>query len=181
MTYTLDDFSKDCHVALSQDPGAGGREKVRQKLELLLANPAFVKEHLAPQGKGKTVLYHDPETDVYVMAHGTDRGNRKGKPHDHGASWAVYGQAIGITEMKVWERTDDRRRDGHAEVEDINRFLLEPGKAALFDTGIIHSTAHPKPARWVRVTGTDLDTIERYAYDPDRQEMKRMTPGQREA
>ena len=34
----------------------------------------------------------------------------------------------------------------------------------------------PDPARWVRVTGTDLDTIDRYAYDPDRQEMKRMTP-----
>lgn len=181
MTYTLDDFSRDCHAALTGDPGAAGREKIRAKLELLLANPDFVKRHLEGQGRGKTVLYHDPDTDVYVMAHGTDQGNRKGKPHDHGASWAVYGQAIGVTEMTVWERTDDRGRDGHAAVEDIMTFALEPGKAALFDTGIIHSTAHPRPARWVRVTGTDLDTIERYSYDPERQAMKRMTPAPQDA
>lgn len=176
MAYTLEEFSNDCHAALKKDPGAGGREEIRAHLEKLLVNEEFVKEHLAGQGSGKTVLYHDPDTDVYVMAHGTDQGNRKGKPHDHGASWAVYGQAIGTTNMTVWERTDDRSEEGKATVEDIHEFPLEPGKAALFDTGIIHSTAHPDPARWVRVTGTDLDTIERYAYDPERQQMKRMTP-----
>ena len=176
MTYTLEKFCTDCHTALTEDPGAGGREKIRAQLENLLGNEEFVQTHLAPQGSGKMLLYHDPETDVYVMAHGTDQGNRIGKPHCHGASWAVYGQAIGDTNMTVWERTDDRSKDGQATVEDIHQFTLSPGKAALFDTGIIHSTAHPKPARWVRVTGTDLDTIERYAYDPGRHEMKRMTP-----
>ena len=176
MAYTLEDFCSDCHDALKEDPGAGGREKIRVQLEKLLANGDFVQSYLAAQGSGKTPLYHDNETDVWVMAHGTDQGNRKGKPHCHGASWAVYGQAIGETNMTVWERTDDRSQDGHATVEDIHQFTLSPGKAALFDTGIIHSTAHPKPARWVRVTGTDLDTIERYAYDPERQQMKRMTP-----
>ena len=53
-------------------------------------------------------------------------------------------------------------------------FAGQPGKAALFDTGTIHSTAHPDKARWVRVTGTDLDTIERYSYDPERKTMKMM-------
>ena len=41
-----------------------------------------------------------------------------------------------------------------------------PGNAALFDIGIIHSTAHPEPARWIRITGTDFNTIKRYTYDP---------------
>jgi hypothetical protein len=181
MTYTLEDFSRDCHAALSEDAGPAGRGKIRAKLEQLLANPDFVRKHLAGQGEGRTLLYHDPDTGVHVMAHGADRGDRPGRPHDHGASWAVYGQAIGATEMTVWERTDDRARDGHAEVEAINSFVLEPGRAALFDTGIIHSTAHPGPARWVRVTGADLDTIERYSYDPERQAMKRMTPTRQEA
>jgi hypothetical protein len=176
MAYTLEQFGTDCHEALARDPGAGGREAIRAKLEKLLANPDFVKIYLVGQRSDKTVLYHDPDTDVYVMAHGTNQGDRKGRPHDHGVSWAVYGQAVGVTKMTVWERTDDRNRNGYAALEDIYAFTLEPGKAALFDTGIIHSTAHPKPARWVRVTGTDLDTIERYAYDPDRQTMKRMMP-----
>lgn len=173
MAYTLAQFAADCHEALTRDPGPGGRETVRARLETLLAEPDFVAA-LSPGGSGKAVLHHDPETGIYVMAHGADGGGRKGRPHDHGASWAVYGQATGITEMTVWERTDDRSRPGHAVLEDIHAFTLEPGSAALFDTGIIHSTAHPRPARWVRVTGTDLDAIERHAYDPERQRMTRM-------
>lgn len=174
MAYTLDDFCRDAHDAMAKDSGPVGREAIRSHLEKLLANEDFVAAHLAGQKKGKTPLYHDDAFGFYVMAHGTDEGDRVGKPHDHGSSWAVYGQAIGLTNMTVWQRTDDGSVEGHAELAAERSFPLEPGKAALFDSGVIHSTAHPKPARWVRVTGTDLDTIERHAYDPDRQAMKRM-------
>ena len=176
MTYTLDQFCADAHDAMAKDSGKAGRNAIRGYLEKLLVNPDFVTEYLASQESRKTLLYHDKDFDFYVMAHGTDAKNRKGKPHDHGASWAVYGQAIGLTNMTVWDRTDDGSQDGHAELVEDQAFPLNPGKAALFDTGVIHSTAHPEPARWVRVTGTNLDTIERYAYDPDRHVMKLMTP-----
>ena len=79
--------------------------------------------------------------------------------------------------MTIWNRIDDGSQIGHAELNAIQTFSLNPGQAALFDTGIIHSTAHPKPARWIRVTGTNLDTIERYSYDVDRQVINRMVPG----
>lgn len=173
MAYTLEQFCQDCHDALTADPGPGGREQVRAHLEKLLANKNFVAEHLSSQSKGKTLLHHDPETGFYVMAHGTDSG-KTGKPHDHGASWAVYGQGIGLTNMTEWRRTDDGGSPEHAEIEVERKFPLEPGKAALFDSWVIHSTAHPGPARWVRVTGTDLDTIERYSYDPERKTAKMM-------
>lgn len=169
MAYTLEQFSQDCHDALTADPGPGGRQRIAEHLEQLLANADFVAEYLSDQSKGKTLLHHDPETGFYAMAHGTDDG-KTGKPHDHGASWAVYGQATGITNMSVWRRADE---DG-AGIELDRAFALEPGKAALFDSGIIHSTAHPGKARWVRVTGTDLDTIERYSYDPERKTRKMM-------
>jgi predicted metal-dependent enzyme (double-stranded beta helix superfamily) len=174
MAYTFEDFCRDAHDAMARDPGPAGREAIRTHLEKLLANADFVATRLAGQSRGKTELYHDEESDFYVMAHGTDQGDRVGPPHDHGASWAVYGQAIGLTNMTVWDRTDDGSRPGHAELAPDRTFPLEPGRAALFDTGVIHSTAHPKPARWVRVTGTNLDTIERHAYDPERKAMKRM-------
>ncbi len=176
MTYTLEEFCADAHNAMENDSGSAGRDAIRAHLEKLLVNSDFVHEHLSTQSSGKTLLYHDQEFDFYVMAHGTDAGNRKGKPHDHGASWAVYGQATGMTNMTIWHRVDDGDQPGHAELAEHETFPLKPGHAALFDTGVIHSTAHPEPARWVRVTGTDLDTIERYAYDPGRQVMKRMTP-----
>lgn len=178
MTYTLDQFCADAHDAMAKDPGNAGRNEIRAYLERLLTNQDFITEHLTAQRTGKALLYHDNDFDFYVMAHGTSEENRKGTPHDHGASWAVYGQAIGITNMTVWNRTDDGSQNGHAEISKDQTFPLNPGNAALFDTGVIHSTAHPGPARWVRVTGTNLDTIARHAYDPDRQFMKLMTPTQ---
>jgi len=176
MAYSLEEFCADSVAALKADPGARGRDAIRAHLEKLLVNEDFIAEHLAGQGKGKTVLFHDPETGFYVNAHGTDEGNRKGKPHDHGESWAVYGQATGLTNMTVWQRTDDGSDPETAQIAEKETFPLKPGTAALFDTGIIHSTAHPDPARWVRVTGTDFDTIERYAYDPGRGTKIRMGP-----
>ncbi len=173
MAYTLEQFCKDSHDALSADPGPGGRERIRACLEKLLANADFVAEHLSDQSQGKTLLHHDPETGFYAMAHGTDDG-KTGKPHDHGASWAVYGQASGVTNMSVWRRTDDGSAADHAEIEIERTFPLEPGVAALFDSSVIHSTAHPGKARWVRVTGTDLDTIKRFSYDPEHKTMKPM-------
>lgn len=173
MAYTLEQFCQDCHDALTADPGPAGRERIIAHLEQLLANADFVAAYLSDQSQGKTLLHHDPETGFYAMAHGTDDG-KTGKPHDHGASWAVYGQATGITNMSVWHRTDSGGAADHAEIELERTFALEPGKAALFDSHIIHSTAHPGKARWVRVTGTDLDTIERYNYDPERKTKKVM-------
>lgn len=178
MAYTLEQFAADCHDALAADPGSAGREAIRDHLVKLLADPEFVAEHLgADAGKGKRVLHHDPDTGFYINAHGTDQGNRVGAPHNHGSSWAVYGQASGVTEMTVWHRKDDGSRAGHAELDVERTFRLDPGNAALFDTGIIHSTAHPQPARWVRVTGTDFDTIARSRFDPEARTEEPMNPG----
>ena len=177
MTYTFDQFCADSHAAMAKNSGSAGRDEIRKHLESLLVNKSFIAEHLATQCSGKTLLYHDRDFDFYVMAHGTDESDRKGKPHDHGTSWAVYGQATGLTNMTIWNRTDDGSQGDHAKLNASQTFSLNPGQAALFDTGVIHSTAHPKPARWIRVTGTNLDKIDRYSYDVDRHVMKRMIPG----
>ncbi|MEX2453266.1 MAG: hypothetical protein WD470_01100, partial [Rhodospirillaceae bacterium] len=44
-------------------------------------------------------------------------------------------------------------------------FRLNPGEAGLFDVGTIHSIDFPDGARFVRVTGVDLDGIDRTSYD----------------
>jgi hypothetical protein len=176
VNYSLENFCMDAKASLLSSPGSSGRKAVRAHLEKLLLNEAFIAEFLETKNRGKKVLYHDPETDFYVNAHGTDEGKRKGKPHDHGQSWAVYGQATGLTNMTVWDRTDDGSDPDLAQISERETFPLIPGKAALFDTGIIHSTAHPTAARWVRVTGTNLDLIERYTYDPERHRKILMRP-----
>jgi predicted metal-dependent enzyme (double-stranded beta helix superfamily) len=102
MSYTLDRFSDDCRAALLQDPGPAGRELVRQYTERACSDPEFVARHLGPDATDeRKILYEDPDLRFCILAH-VYRGAKSSAPHDHGPSWAVYGQAAGVTEMTDW-------------------------------------------------------------------------------
>ena len=104
MTYTLEAFCKDCHTVLKSDKGPSGREKIRDLIEKVLTNKELVAKHLGPDlPRGRKTLYEDPELKFCVLAH-VDHGGRSSAPHDHGRSWAVYGQAVGWSEMSMWKR-----------------------------------------------------------------------------
>jgi hypothetical protein len=90
---------------------------------------------------------------------------RTSPPHDHGESWAVYGQAAGHTDMTTWQA-------GDGNVEPIRTFRLEPGQAGLFDIGAIHSIEYAEGAKFVRVTGVDLSTVSRRVFDPESASVK---------
>lgn len=166
MAYTLEEFCTDTRKALKDNPGHAGRDKVRALLERLLDNKDFVAANCGPDApEGIHTLYHDKETDFYVLAH-INTKSRKSPPHDHGTSWAVYGQAIGHTDMTMWERLDDGKTPGHAEIREAKKFRLTPGKAGLFDVREIHQIEFTENARFVRITGTDLATVPTYRYDP---------------
>ncbi len=93
MSYDLDQFVSDCRGILKRDPGPAGREEVRVRLERLLANQEFVQEYCGDQvPRGLKVLYEDPDLGFQVLAHINDKA-RVSPPHDHGVSWAIYGQA----------------------------------------------------------------------------------------
>jgi hypothetical protein len=165
MTYTLEGFIGDCRAALKDQPGPAGREKVRELLERLLANRAFVEEAVggkAPTGTRK--LYEDAELGFVVLAHCNPRAHRS-PPHDHGSSWAVYGQAVLHTDMTEWRRTDSGTGAGAADLEAVRCYRLEPGKAGVYDVGAIHSIDYPEGSRFVRVTGRDLDHVQRLKFD----------------
>lgn len=167
MAYSLQEFCADIHGILAAENDASGRDKVRGKLEELLAVESFVERFCGPAVKrGVYRLNEDPSTGAVVLAHVMDRG-AVSPPHDHGCSWAVYGQAAGHTDMTEWRRTDAEDDPGAATLERIRTYRLAPGEAGLFDVGRIHSIAYPDGARFVRVTGTDLDRVDRRAYDLD--------------
>jgi predicted metal-dependent enzyme (double-stranded beta helix superfamily) len=165
MTYSLEEFCKDCRDAIRKDPGNGGREAIRRNLERLLQNKELVDKECAPdRARGTYTLYHDPEFDFHVLAHCFD-GGTKSPPHDHGHSWAVYGQARHHTDMTVWRRTDDGTHKGHAELEVKKQYRLDSGMAGTFNPGDIHSIDFPEGARFIRVTGTNLDHVDQAVYN----------------
>jgi predicted metal-dependent enzyme (double-stranded beta helix superfamily) len=176
MSYDLDQFVSDCRAILSRDPGPEGREEVRVRLERLLANQDFIERHCgddAPQGL--TVLHEDKDLGFQVLAHINDKA-RVSPPHDHGQSWAIYGQATKHTDMIEWKRVDGGADPAHAKLEPTKKYRLMPGHAGIYQDGTIHSIDYPNKARFIRVTGTNLDRIHRVRFDLASGEVHQMTP-----
>ena len=163
MAYSLDDFCRDSRAILKAEALSNALPKISDRLGQLLSNPDFVaatfNDDLPP---GRRVLHHDIETDFYVLAH-VQEGKKIGKPHSHGESWAVYGNAREYTEMTEWRRTNPDGEE-HAVLEATSKYRIGPGKTKAYGPGVIHSTAHPEKAWVIRVTGTDLDVLPRYHF-----------------
>jgi len=178
VAYTLEQFIADCRAALARDPGPAGREQVRADLERLLANPEFISAYCGDaQPRGLKVLYEDPKLGFQVLSHINDKA-RISPPHDHGASWAIYGQATKHTDMIEWEREDNGQDPKHAKLKPVKKYRLTPGKAGIYQNGAIHSIDYPDYARFIRVTGTNLDKINRIRIDLKTGEVEQMTAQQ---
>jgi predicted metal-dependent enzyme (double-stranded beta helix superfamily) len=177
MSYDLDRFIADCRSILKRDPGPNGREEVRTRLERLLADKDFVEAHCGDSvPRGLKLLYEDPELGFQILAHINDKA-RVSPPHDHGASWAIYGQATQYTDMVEWEREDGGKSDT-AKLKPVKKYRLLPGHAGIYQDGTIHSIDYPDGARFIRVTGTNLDNIERVRFDLASGKVHQMTPQQ---
>jgi predicted metal-dependent enzyme (double-stranded beta helix superfamily) len=178
MPYTLEQFCTEAREAMKRDPGDSGREIVRQKLERLLANKEFIAEHCAAdKAKGNHLLYRDPELDFNVLCHRFGAGSES-PPHNHGNSWAIYGQAAGQTHVKVWKRTSHDAKTGHADIEVEQEYELPTGTAGLFNPGVIHSIDFTSGSRYIRITGTDLNKLDQDVYDLDKHIVYHGNPGQ---
>jgi len=163
MPYTLDQFCTETRGLLKTEPLSNALGHIADGLGRLLSNPGFVAETFSDDmPPGRRILHHDPETDFYVLAH-VQEGNKTGKPHSHGSSWAIYGNAREYTEMTEWRRTNPEREQ-HAVLQPVSNYRLGPGETKAYGPGVIHSTAHPKKAWVIRVTGTDLDVLPRYHF-----------------
>lgn len=163
-TYRLAEFARDV-CAIVKSEGQAGLPRVAEKLQQLLANPAFVAETFDDSmPPGKRVIFHDPETDIHVLAHVHPPAARRGAPHTHGTSWAVYGNAKGSTGMTIWQRVNPET-DDHAELRMIDEYSLDPGCARAYPSGAIHATQQNEKAWVVRVTGTDLDLLQRFRFN----------------
>jgi hypothetical protein len=178
MAYTLNEFCTDSRAILKAQSLGDALPQIADRLSRLLANPAFVtgtfNDDMPP---AKSVRHHDPELDFYVLAH-VKEGGKKGKPHSHGSSWAVCGNAKNVTETTEWRRINPEGED-HTELAAASKYSLRPGQTKAYGPGVIHSTAHPEKAWVIRVTGTDLDNLPRYHFGKQDKILKKATLGSR--
>jgi hypothetical protein len=166
MAYDLEQFCTDTRATLQSSGALEDKlARVSQKLAALLAEPAFVASAFAADPPpGQRLLYRDDATDVHVLAH-VQRAGKSGHPHSHGTSWAIYGSARGYTDMTEWRRVN-AESEPQAVLEPAAKYRLAEGKTHFYAPHVMHSTAHPESAWVIRVTGTDLDHLPRFRFDP---------------
>jgi len=165
MGYSLQDFCRDTRAILKSSSSRKDVEKIKTHMERLLADPGFVKEYFGDrQPTGLKRIYIDPQIGFEIMTYRYDEA-RKSNPHDHGDSWAIYGQVAEYTEMTEWERIDDGTDPDHAKLKPRPSYRLTPGKAGVYYGRELHSTATPVNTRYLRITGTDLENVERLRID----------------
>ena len=165
MPYTLDQFSSDCRAALLKDPGPAGRELVRQYTERACSDPDFVARHLGPDANDdRKILYEDPDLKFCILAH-VYKGEKNSNPHDHGPSWAVYGQVAGVTEMTDWRLLQKPADGAPGKVAKVRTYELTPGTAHVYNEGVLHSPRRAGDTRLIRIEGQDLTKVRRDKFE----------------
>ena len=161
MAYTLEQLSADIAKALKADAGAAGKQAICKLVSKVLLDKDFVDKHLnADQCKPRKVLYEDPELGFCVCGHVYETAAH-GSPHDHGSSWAIYGVAVGDTEMTDWRIVKKGDGVNPTLVEAERTYVMKPGDSHLYEVGAVHSPKRDTLTKLVRIEGSNLDRIKR--------------------
>ncbi|WP_086465930.1 cupin domain-containing protein [Oceanibaculum nanhaiense] len=161
MSYTLHEFAADIRAALTADPGPAGQEKVRLLTEKALRDTDFMAACFGvPAPKEREVLYEDADLGFAICRH-VYTGAKDSGPHDHGPTWAIYGQAEGETDMTDWRIVTPPSGGKPGRVEKTRTYRLTPGVAHLYLAGDVHAPYRAGPTKLIRIEGRNTDKISR--------------------
>jgi len=163
MGFTLESFAADCHRLLKADPSPAGREQVRALVQEVLKDDEFVTKYINDNTPDRQVIYEDSELGFCICAH-VNREAREANPHDHGSSWAIYGQVFGETEMSDWEILEPAVEGKPGKVRRARVYALKPGMAHLYNEGDVHSPKRLSTTGLIRIEGKNTQKMKRLAY-----------------
>ena len=90
-----------------------------------------------------------------ILAH-VYRDAKESAPHDHGPTWAIYGQAFGETVMSDWDKLAPASEQEPGKVRLRRQYTLTPGMAYVYNEGDLHSPRRDGPTRLIRIEGRDV-------------------------
>jgi hypothetical protein len=163
MEFTLDSFASECRRILKSDPSPVGRDKVCEVVQEVLKDEKFLATYLNENTPDRQVIYEDPELGFCICAH-LNRDAREANPHDHGSSWAIYGQAFGETEMSDWEVIEPAAEGKPGKVRRAKVYVLKPGMAHIYNEGDVHSPKRVTTTGLIRIEGKNTQKMKRLAY-----------------
>ena len=166
MATTLEQFAQECRDILKKDPGPAGRRRICHRVESLLRDEKFLATHLTDETPERRVLYEDRELGFCILAHAY-QGAKDSPPHDHGPSWAIYGQAKGETEMTDYDLVSPASKEKPGKARPVRTYRLTPGMAYLYNEGDLHSPRRRAPTQLIRIEGVNMDRIKRLRFETD--------------
>jgi len=164
MGLTLEQFAAECRRILESHPGPDGRQKVRAVVQDVLKDGAFIARHLSDDVPERRILYEDPFLGFCILAHNYP-GAKKRAPHDHGPSWAIYGQARGETVMSDWTVLEAAAEGKAGKVQRARSYPLNPGDAHVYNEGDVHSPRREGPTKLIRIEGTNMERVKRLSFE----------------
>ena len=171
MPCSLSELADDVRSLLNAAPVSDCSNEICGVLSKALTDEKFTSLHLPEREAGENpreILYEDPELGFCICGH-VYSGEAIGQPHDHGPSWAIYGQASGTTEMTDWEIVEPGIGKSPSLVRPRKTYVMNPGDAHFYDVGDVHSPKRTAPTRLIRIEGKNLDNVTRsnIAASPD--------------
>jgi len=138
----LDMFIGELRAVWAADAEDRARmERAKPLLEWLVTD-ARLKAHSAnwpsTEGRKNLRLYVDPEFGFVINAVVRVPG-RKGSVHDHADAWVLYGLLDGSENLERYDRLDDGRTPGYAEVRLASVTTGTQGKVDLVAPHAIHA------------------------------------------
>lgn len=163
MSETLASFAARSRAVLLKENNPAGREKVAALLREALLDRGFVESLFDADSPERKIVYEDPDLGFCILAH-RYTGAKDSPPHDHGPSWAIYGQADGETAMSDWEPVGTAKPGEPVRVRKVRDYKLTPGQAHVYNERDVHSPSRAGPTRLVRFEGQDMTKVKRGSY-----------------
>ncbi len=164
MAHTVEQLAQSFHKALKTQPGPEGRKKVCELLQAALTDAPFIASTFSDGTSDRHLLYEDPELGFCIFAHNY-KDAKDSPPHDHGPSWAIYGQVQGETQMTDWDLVDPASADKPGKVRHRRSYKLVPGQAHVYNEGDLHSPSRAGSTRLIRIEGTNMERIKRRKFE----------------
>ena len=165
MAHTLQSFAARCREILKAENNPAGRSKVCALLQEALKDEDFVAATVNDSTPERKILYEDPDLGFCILAHHY-QGPKESAPHDHGPSWAIYGQARGETAMSDWELIEPATSEKAGRVRRTRSYKLTPGAAHVYNEGELHSPSRAGSTRLIRIEGTNMEKVKRLKFEP---------------
>lgn len=165
MAQTLQAFAAKAREILKAENNPAGRAKVSQVLQEALKDEDFLAANFDESTPERKILYEDPDLGFCILAH-QYTGPKESPPHDHGPSWAIYGQARGETKMSDWELLEPASAEKTGKVKKKRDYKLTPGIAHVYNEGDLHSPSRAGPTRLIRIEGTNMEKVKRFKFEP---------------